>query len=345
MPNEEASGQSFGDRLSVHGFLSQAYSSASDYQIRGIPTDGTTDYRTAALQFRYALTDNDALVIQLSHRRLAKSPLAALEPEVAFDWGFFQKRWVGASFRVGKVPIPKGLFNEVRDVGTILPFYQANKAFYTEGVETVDGITVSRAFETDGGWGVEANVFGGTVPIVIQVSLPSGTVVIDSDMEDTYGAQLWVLTPYHWLKVGAGTNRGKVYTDGEVSNEIEGNYASAQVSFDRWYLRGEANSTQLSTGKTTAWYGQAGVRLGGGFWINGELSQSHMDMDATPFTPPLDYYPTKDKALGISYAATPNVVLKLENHWFKGFDVDEFVSVAGEPVENNFLILSVSAAF
>lgn len=340
-----ASAQSLGDRLYVHGFMTQAYATASDYQIRGIPTDGTFDYRTTALQFRYAISDNDNLVLQFSHRRMGRSPLMALEEDVTLDWGFYQKRLAGASIRIGKVPIPKGLFNEIRDVGTILPFYQANKAFYTEGVETVNGITANRSFETSEGWGVEANVYGGSVPIVMQVSLPTGPMVLDRMMDDTYGAQLWLLTPFHWLKVGAGGTHGEVEGDDGTSSTTDGRFAALQLSFDRWYVRGEWNGSEISRGTIGAWYSQAGVSLGRGFWINGEISRSSMEMYATEYSPAFKYDPSKDKVLGISYAPSANVVFKLENHWFEGYEVDEFVSVGGDPVENNFLVLSVSTAF
>src|SRR4029078_364973 len=61
--------------LSVHGFLTQAYASSNGNTLFGIPDDGTSDYRNAALQFRYKLTDHNSIVIQLSHERLGDSLL------------------------------------------------------------------------------------------------------------------------------------------------------------------------------------------------------------------------------------------------------------------------------
>jgi hypothetical protein len=56
----------FLDKLSVHGFLSQAYGQAADSSatVIGITKDGTTDYRTAAIQFSYALTEKDRFLLQ-----------------------------------------------------------------------------------------------------------------------------------------------------------------------------------------------------------------------------------------------------------------------------------------
>ena len=69
-------------KLEVHGFLTQAYGTASfatgpaadlsggenfDEKLIGIPEDGTFDYRNLALQFRYEISENDTMIIQLSN--------------------------------------------------------------------------------------------------------------------------------------------------------------------------------------------------------------------------------------------------------------------------------------
>jgi hypothetical protein len=63
------SAQGLSDNLSVHGFLTQGYATSSDLPIYGIPTDGTVDYRSAALQFRYALSASDNVVLQMRSRQ------------------------------------------------------------------------------------------------------------------------------------------------------------------------------------------------------------------------------------------------------------------------------------
>ena len=100
-----ASAQSVSERLGIHGYMTQAYGNATEYPIFGIPTAGTTDYRAAALQFRYAVTGADALVLQFSHRRLGVSAFSTIEDDVALDWGFYQRRIAGGSVRVGKIPM------------------------------------------------------------------------------------------------------------------------------------------------------------------------------------------------------------------------------------------------
>jgi hypothetical protein len=77
-------------KLSIHGYLNQAFAISDGYQYLGINDNGTADYRTAALQFRYAVTDQDQLVLQLSHERLGDSKINDLHDDVEWDWAFYQ---------------------------------------------------------------------------------------------------------------------------------------------------------------------------------------------------------------------------------------------------------------
>ncbi len=47
----------------------------------------------------------------------------------------------------------------------------------------------------------------------------------------------------------------------------------------------------------------------------------------------------------MSFAFTPQLVLKLEGHKFEGYDVDEAVNLFGAPVQSNYFILSFATAF
>lgn len=56
-------------KLTVHGFLTQAYAKSDGGTVLGITEDGTSDYRSLALQLRYAMSENDTFVLQLSTAR------------------------------------------------------------------------------------------------------------------------------------------------------------------------------------------------------------------------------------------------------------------------------------
>ena len=51
-------------RLSVHGYVNQAYAVSDEHPIFGIPTEGTTEYRDVALQLRYDHDRRNNAVVQ-----------------------------------------------------------------------------------------------------------------------------------------------------------------------------------------------------------------------------------------------------------------------------------------
>ena len=129
-----AQGSGLLSKLTVHGYLTQAYADAdfadgllvsphTDELNLGISEDGTFDYRTMAIQFRYEISAKDIMIIQFSSRTLGNSPIESVEDEIELDWAFYERRLGdNTSVKVGRVQIPSGIFNAVRDVGTILPF-------------------------------------------------------------------------------------------------------------------------------------------------------------------------------------------------------------------------------
>ena len=158
----------------IHGFATQAYGQTTDYAQVGLAGNGTADMRAAALQGRLAFfSTGTQFVVQGVHRRVGGSPLASVIDDFELDWAFAEQRIGSFSARVGRMPIPKGLVNEIRDVGTLLPFYTASKAFYLDGVETVDGVT-GRFSQTLGSFDVEAQAFKGKIPIVVSISGQDG---------------------------------------------------------------------------------------------------------------------------------------------------------------------------
>ena len=122
------------DDLKIHGFLTQAYAISDNHQIFGIPTSGTTDYRSLALQFHYPGPGNLSATLQLAHFRMGQHPSNDFLAPVELDWAFLQYRINEKMYvRFGKVLMPLGIYNEVRDVGLVLPFYRAPYTPYSEG--------------------------------------------------------------------------------------------------------------------------------------------------------------------------------------------------------------------
>jgi hypothetical protein len=341
-----AEGQSFGDRLTINGFISQAYGGASDYPIYGLTTEGTGDYRAVALQARFAITSSDFIVAQVNHRALGNSVLAALDEEVELAWAFYQKRIWGNSIRVGRVPMPRGIFNEIRNVGTILPFYRASKAFYSEGVETVDGVSIGRSFDLPLGFGFDAYAYGGSFDLRVEVVTQSGLQAVEEPVEDVYGSQLWLNTPITGARVGGGYIVSKMKNSGSDQDDFDMWTVSAEAVRDRYFVRGEyLKATQQNTIEYVGYYGQAGVNLWKGLWANAQAEWNTNLVLDIPIPGGLEIDAITDYAYGLSYKVSPKLVIKGEYHQFEGYQVDVPVDFMGDPVSNNFFMISVAAAF
>ena len=62
------------------------------------------------------------------------------------------------------MPIPRGIYNELRSVGIALPMYRPPVVMYDEGAyfsETIDGLVLARTFLADRPWSIEANLYAG----------------------------------------------------------------------------------------------------------------------------------------------------------------------------------------
>ncbi len=338
-------------KLTVHGFLTQAYATASfseggffsptdDERILGIPEDGTFDYRAMALQFRYEISTKDIVIVQFSSRSLGDSPIEEVEDEIELDWAFYERR-IGddTSIKIGRVQIPFGIFNELRDVGTVLPFYRPAFTFYREGSftsETVDGVVFSHTFAAQSEWSLDFDAYLGTWDLVESPSLGQGETSLAT--ADGFGVSLWLNTPVYGLRLGAG------YQQRDVSGGLEGLFrpvggedtfddfwASFDYAGDRFVARAEYRTFEadpdevFAGGEFPLWYGQLGyhpnekLRI----YVQAEFSDAKQPKEdffqpvfgGLPITEDVDIRFREDIAASLSYLFSSNLVLKLEHHF------------------------------
>jgi hypothetical protein len=281
------------ENLTVHGYLTQGFAKATDAPLFGIPPAVTTDYRALALQVGYATSRTTALVLPRTPRRLGSSRSQAAEPHDALDWGFIQARWQGVNIRVGKVPMNRGLFNEIRDVGTLFPFFRASQAFYSEGVETMDGVSVGRTVNLGAsGFSVDASMYGGQFGIVIEIATQNGLELINSTVTRALGAQLQLRTPVTGLRLNTDYIALGQIDSGDSNFRLW--TASADYAQDRYFVRGEYEIVRTSdrpTGAATsgyrAWYVQGGVGITDQLWANGQYEFSNLKLYNILPSPPL----------------------------------------------------------
>jgi hypothetical protein len=346
----------FLNNLSVHGFLSVGYGRADGETVLGIPNRGTTDYRNAALQFGYALRPTDRIVIQLSHERVGVDDLsAAVLPEIALDWAFYEHRFTDRTVvKAGRVPLPVGLYNEVRDVGTLLPFYRPPTTNYSEVLlasETVDGVVLLQTVPL-GKWSLEIQPFAG--------GWDSVATTFRARMEDVIGATVFVRTPIEGIRVGGSILRGTQFVGRPLDlpppppgpprppgppgsseggrRRRDSRLASVDASFSRFSLRGEYFRDEFPSLIYSAYYGVASAKPVDKLTVNFQYSLARFEV-VLPSGVTVRVPFSRDLAASVNYSPFSQVVLKLEGHEGEG------TTFVGTPPVNRYFIASLAVSF
>jgi hypothetical protein len=343
------------DRLSVHGFLTQAYGITDGHQYLGLTSNGTADYRVAALQFRYDDGDRDAFVIQLSHERIGRSPMGASEPAVALDWVFYEHRFGDHTVgRVGKIRTPTGIYNEIRDVGVLLPLYRPPTVLYGEQMytsETVDGVMLGHRLPL-GDWTVEVSGFAGGWEY-LQIDFTTVAKV-----DKGYGGWIWVETPVQGVRAGGGaiayTARNIQSADPDARDHQSMWLAALDGSFLRGFARAEyfrlsfGGDGLTHVGNAAGYHGEVGIELIPGWSVIGHAEFADLDIDVTspiPFS--VHDNVDRDLGLGIRYQPSPTLAFKLEGHAYRGFRIEDERRIVGfdDLANTTYALFSVSTSF
>lgn len=369
--NNQIYGQS---KFSIHGHMTQAFAIAQEHVIHGIPTEGSFDYRNLALQFRYDLNEKNIFIVQLSHRRLGASPLMAKEKDVKLDWAFFEYRFNdNVSIKVGKVLIPLGIYNEIRDVGVLLPMYRA--PFYPYGEsnfvsKSVNGALLTFSFSKLAPWILKFDVYGGQHELIEWYILdnPLGgdplTLLEPAYHTNIFGSQLWLNTPIKGIRLGSAFLHGKA--NGGVffsENGLLGEriYNGIQFSFDgsfgAGYLRSEYAHIFLSKDNGALVFAnfQAGLNLSDKITLHSQFEQFQVKNVMVP----INFIPQsngirvfkkklfQDYGIGISYAFNSFLVFKLETHWSNSYLIEDLPTDPFRPEGYGlqYSIISVSTSF
>lgn len=257
------SATSFRDRLRIHGYLSVAYAQRrnadtsrlfAEEQILGFSDEGGFDHVLAALQLRYEAKSGQTFLLQLSHRRLGQSVLDSQTGDVELDWLFWKWRVSdNTHLKVGRFPTPAGIYNEVRDVGTLLPFFRPAFTFYREGgifSETADGVGVWNDRPLGRGFSLESAAYVGLFQVVEQDQgfTSERDAIAEVAVPRALGGQLWLETPVQGLRLGAGAMIWDVDEKSQfnpVETRWKSWYVSVDGSFERFSARAEYRRLEL----------------------------------------------------------------------------------------------------
>ena len=360
---KEPSTESGLKKLRIFGHLTQAWAKSrnasggfrpetQDEVILGIPPGGTTDYRTLALMFRYQMTDQNHLTIQLSSRDLGTSPIGDLEDEIELDWAYYEHRFGSQTrLRVGRFPSPIGLLNEVRDVGLVLPFFRTPFVFYREGSytsETVDGVFIRNTLSLPATWNLELNAFAGEWDL-IEFAPPGAPLVEPAGIaraREALGLTFMFTSPGEGFRIGAGgqwydVEGGVIRNPGEQTPWHD-YHASLEIQRGRLLVRAEARwarfvSTNVLPGGVKAdsnsYYLQIGYQLNDrwGLFLQREDNPSKWQSPflAAPFRVKI----WEDTAIAVNRRFSSFVVAKAEFHTiaWEDFDVIGFENTPSGP--------------
>jgi hypothetical protein len=338
LPHPAAAQSEPDSKLTLHGFLTQGFAASSDEQIYGIPKHVTADYRTAAVQLRYAATPSGEVVIQLHHHRLGASPMMQYEESIDLNWAFYRHRFGPVAVRVGRFPLPKGIYNEVRDVGTVLPLFRAPNTLYPDGTEYIDGINLSHTLRM-GAWTLDTDLYGGGGEFKMLMFTPTDTLFLRMDLERQYGAQLWLSTPLQGLRVGFA-NLSWPETGNETTRLWQ---TSVDADFDRFMVRAERYHLDHFAIGIWAYYAHARFKATEKLHAIAQYETSDAQL-RLPFLMPR-ITDKEDTAIGMSYVFQPNLLLKLELHRAEGYAFERFVDYFGPPANTRYAIASIAVSF
>jgi hypothetical protein len=337
------------DRLAIHGYLTQGFAISDGGSVFGITESGTNDYRNAALQFRYALSGEDNVTVQFSHRSQAQSTLQPPnEDAIEVDWAFYGRRLGDLEVKLGRIAIPAGIYNETRDVGVLLPFYRAPINFYLEGAytsETVDGVVASYSVNAGSSWSADISAFGGEWDISDREPTAEGYVSKNERATGGLGGSIWINTPIDGVRFGGGASRyeAPVANVGGLWKEWHG---SLDISLPQVTVQSEIRKFVFENGDYLAYYGYVGVRPISRLTLHAMADFTNLSLDlGGGMVMSWDYH--DEYVLGASFAVSPSVVFKLEGHRTDGYWVDEpMIDPSMAPtMPVDFLIFSVSTAF
>src|SRR5512146_1233895 len=196
--------QSWTDNLQIHGYVNQALarSFSRSLPIFGITDTTSGDYRRVGVQFRYEISPKDQVVFQVGNSRMGESALTAGQRSAVVEYAFVNHDFGPFSLRAGRFPAQQGIYNEIRAVGTLLPFFRAPGMFYMEGKESYDGISANTSVFI-GKWRLEPSLIYGTMPVKYILYTPDPKLMDTACQGDLTG-WLWLSTPVDGVRVGSG---------------------------------------------------------------------------------------------------------------------------------------------
>ncbi len=151
--------------VDIHGFISQGFLYSDEYNyLAHNSTDGSFEYNEFGINFSKNLTDKLRMGIQFFSRDIGD----ASNNKVTVDWAYGDYRfkdWLGV--RAGRIKLPMGLYNEIRDVDMLRTSIVLPQGIYNDLLRdtliAVNGVGLYGNFDLGAVGGLEYQALSGGI--------------------------------------------------------------------------------------------------------------------------------------------------------------------------------------
>lgn len=315
-------------KLTVSGFGHWGYGKTGNENVYLV---GSEDGQYDNAQFSLAVTayPQEDIVV-------AGQVFLAADGEAAMDWAFAEYRLSDLlRVRAGKVKNPLGIFMEVKDVGTLRPFFSLPQSVYGPAnfaAEAYYGAGLTGDWD-GASWGLAYDLYVGalSIPSFEPTAAPlvglAGTAppydfaavgIEEEEATNVVGGRLVLSTPLDGLTFRLSGYEGSLEEperDAAVHMTCFG--VSAEYVLDRFQLRGEvfrAKEGDLET--NAAAYAEVAWRFLPRLEAAVRYERARQTKEGVPDDSPLLRH--DEAAVGLSYWASPNLVVKASYHHVEG---------------------------
>lgn len=326
-------------RLTLSGFGEWGYgvTSNDNYYLVGGP-----DGRYENARFGLTVTARPAADLVVAGQVVLASAgvfdLPGEFQEATLDWGFAEYRVSDRlRIRVGKVKNPLGLFMEVKQIGTLRPFFTLPQSVYGPANFAADaylGAGVTGEWQGREGWGAAWDAYAGALEIpsfepgnavLVSPSPPwdfagNPSVAIHDDVaRDVVGGRVALLTPFDGLTARVSAFTGTLAQVDPATGLDRGDERivcfglSGEWVLERFELRGEwFRATEGSSETHLGGYAEVAWKFLPTLQVALRFDESHQIVDGGVPAALLEHHET---AAGLSWWPSPNLVLKASYHY------------------------------
>lgn len=356
------------------GFASQGYminTGGNDYL--GETSEGTADFREYAVNASYA-KGKWRVGAQIFGQKLG----AYGEDKIKLDWAtidYQPAQWLG--LRIGRVKMPRGLYNEALDLDSIRPFVLLPQGVYDARLRDFNAAFNGGMIFGNVGLrklgSVDYRAFYGKIPMSLGSGasdyLNTGLAAqnLGIGMDHTLGGSVFWNTPVSGLRVGysysefnnlstqrRATFGASSFTYTKSANDYERHLVSAEYSRGNWLFAAEAGRedgnfllvgfgpNSYRPAKIEYAYVSAARRLNDRIELGTYFSYSQDRQSTNPLLRQADY------ALSAKYDVNEHLIVKLEVHHMNGSGKIFDTAANPQPVagrDNSWQLLAIKTTY